>query len=66
MDFQPGAHYLLTMRQPGFATEPFEAVYGGDHEVGGLHYHNFVGVDQAFVWARPTIRLASRFEIESL
>ena len=58
MDFQLGAHYMLTMQQPGFATEPFEAVYAGEHETGGLDYHSFVGVGQASVLGVPDDRSA--------
>jgi hypothetical protein len=66
MDFELGAHYMLTMQQPGFAKEPFEAVYAGERETDGLDYHSFVGVNRAFVLGVPDDQVGVTFDIEPL
>jgi hypothetical protein len=66
MDFERGAHYLITMNHRRFPTEPFEAVYAGSFDSLATMYHNFVVVDEAFVIGVPEDQIGFDFNIEPL
>ena len=65
-DFERGAHYLLTMDQPGFPREPFEVVYTQMQESFGVDLHWFYPVDKEFYLAVPDEMIGIDFMVEPL